>query len=52
MELFFFVLLLAVLALGLERNHHRQSAPHAPLAGSTDVQDRDLERVRHDLYTA
>jgi hypothetical protein len=51
MEPVFFVLLLAAIAYGLQRNHARQSQPQSPLAGSTDVHDRDLERVVHDLPT-
>ena len=53
MEALFFVLLLAAIAIGLQRNHTRQSGqPHSMMAGSTDSQDRDLERVVHDLPLA
>lgn len=43
--------LLALLACGLERNR-RRSFPWPPLAGSSDVQDRDAERVRAELRSA
>ena len=51
MDVLLFALFLAALAYGLQRNHVRQTSPHAPLAGSSDPQDRDLERVLHDLRT-
>ena len=49
------LIVLAVLALvgyGLERNKSRQSGPHARLAGSNDVQDRDLIRMTAELRAA
>jgi len=49
------LIVLAVLALvgyGLERNNKRQSGPHARLAGSYDVQDRDLVRMTAELRAA
>lgn len=50
MELLVFALLVAALVYGLQRNHARQAAaPHSMLAGSNDAQDRDHERVLHDL---
>jgi len=49
MEILVLALLIAALAYGLERNHARQQRPYSPLAGSTDAQDRDVERVLHDL---
>lgn len=51
MELLVFALLVAALVYGLQRNHARQGAPHSMLAGSNDAQDRDHERVLHDLRT-
>jgi hypothetical protein len=48
----FVLIVLALVGYGLERNHSRQSAPHSRLAGSTDIQDRDLERVDADLRVA
>jgi hypothetical protein len=48
----FVLVVLALVGYGLERNHARQSAPHSRLAGSTDIQDRDLERVDADLRAA
>jgi hypothetical protein len=42
--------LLALLAWGLERNHRRQPpAPRPRLNGTTDVADRDAERVEAEL---
>jgi hypothetical protein len=37
---------------GLERNHRRQPGPRPPLAGSTNVRDRDTERLHADLRCA
>jgi len=51
MDVLFFVLFLAALAYGLQRNHSRQTSPHVALAGSSDPPDRDLERVLHELRT-
>ncbi|MFE2754993.1 hypothetical protein ACFXGA_23620 [Actinosynnema sp. NPDC059335] len=49
------IVTLAVLALvgyGLESNHRRAARPGARLAGSTDVEDRDVTRVTTDLHAA
>ncbi|PRY38167.1 hypothetical protein [Umezawaea tangerina] len=46
------LIVLALLAYGLERNNARQSYPHSRLAGSNDVQDRDLIRTDADLRAA
>ena len=49
------LIVLAVLALvgyGLERNKNKQFGPHARLAGSNDVHDRDLVRMSADLRVA
>ena len=43
---------LALVGYGLERNKSRQSGPHPRLAGSNDVQDRDLVRMSADLRVA
>ena len=43
---------LALVVYGLERNHHRQSRPGSRLAGSYDVDDRDLARVETELHAA
>ncbi|MET1074625.1 MAG: hypothetical protein ABWY11_18405 [Umezawaea sp.] len=48
----FALIVLALLAYGLERNNLRQSSPHSRLAGSNDVQDRDLIRTDADLRAA
>jgi hypothetical protein len=41
-----------LLIWGLERNHRRQPYPRPPLAGSTDVRDRDAERIHTELRCA
>jgi hypothetical protein len=46
------LVVLALVGYGLERNKSRQSGPHARLAGSNDVQDRDLVRMSADLRVA
>jgi len=47
------VIVLALLVYGLERNHYRQQRrrPHGAyeLLGSTDVEDRDLARIRAEF---
>jgi len=43
------VLFLVLIGYGLERNERRQSDLKPPLSGSTDVPDRDLQRVRAEL---
>ena len=42
-------LFLVLIGYGLERNERRQSGLKPPLAGSTDVPDRDLQRIRAEL---
>jgi hypothetical protein len=46
------LLLLVILICALERAHRRRTGPWPPLAGSSDVTDRDAERLRSDLRTA
>lgn len=43
------VILIALIAYGLERNRRRQAAPRSLLAGSSDIVDRDSERLFADL---
>jgi hypothetical protein len=43
------LILLALLAYALERNHRRQPGPRQPLAGSSDITDRDTQRVLAEL---
>jgi len=50
MELVVTAIVIALLVYALERNHHRHPAPH--LAGSTDIQDRDAERLTTDLLAS
>jgi hypothetical protein len=45
----FTLVLLALVGYGLQRNARRQTGPKPPLAGSTDVPDRDLQRTRAEL---
>ncbi|GAA3061413.1 hypothetical protein [Actinokineospora globicatena] len=50
---FVLVTLLALLVLGLDRNHVRTATtPRSRLAGSTDAEDRDLLRVAAELRSA
>jgi hypothetical protein len=46
------LILLALIAWGLERNHLRQPYPRPLLNGCSDVHDRDSERVRAELRAA
>lgn len=43
------VIVLALVVYGLERNHRRQPRNAAELVGSSDVADRDIERLAVDL---
>ncbi|MFL6143073.1 MAG: hypothetical protein ACJ72N_14565 [Labedaea sp.] len=43
------IIIVGLLAYGLERNRRRQSQPRNWMAGSSDVQDRDLERFQCEL---
>jgi hypothetical protein len=52
MEALILIALLALVAYGLERNHSRQPQLRSDMAGSTDAQDRDVERVQADLHAA
>ena len=49
LALVFTLMFLALLGYGLQRNARRQTGPKPPLAGSTDVPDRDLQRIRAEL---
>jgi hypothetical protein len=42
------LIIIGLVVYGLERNH-RRSSPSGRLAGSSDVQDRDAERVLAEL---
>ena len=42
-------IVIALLAYGLERNRRHQSQPRSRLAGSSDIVDRDSERIFSDL---
>ncbi|HEX5406623.1 MAG TPA: hypothetical protein VFX16_30490 [Pseudonocardiaceae bacterium] len=48
----FFLVLIALIAVGLQHNHTRQSYRRAALAGSGTATDRDAERVVIDLAAA
>jgi len=43
------LILLALFVLALERNHRRQSGPRPPLTGSSDLPDRDAQRILAEL---
>jgi hypothetical protein len=50
MELLITAIVIGLLGYGLERNRLRQTTgPNAHLAGSSDVVDRDSERVSREL---
>jgi hypothetical protein len=49
MELIVAVILIAGLVYGLERNRRHQAQPRSRLAGSSDIVDRDNERIFGDL---
>jgi hypothetical protein len=42
-------IVIAVIAYGLERNRRHQAQPRSRLAGSSDIVDRDSERIFSDL---
>lgn len=50
MELIVFAAIIALVIFGLEHNRSR-AANHPHLYGSTDVQDRDTERISGELQT-
>lgn len=50
MELVVIALIVGLVLYGLERNKNRKLT-HPHLAGSTDVQDRDRERVSAELFS-
>ncbi|MCT2582786.1 hypothetical protein [Actinophytocola gossypii] len=50
MELLVTALVIALLVYALERNHHRHPAPR--LTGSTDIPDRDADRLTTDLLAS
>jgi hypothetical protein len=49
MELLITAIIVGLVIYGLERNNRLQAARHPHLAGSTDVQDRDSERLSCEL---
>jgi hypothetical protein len=50
MELIIAAIVIGLLIYGLERNRVRQATqPHAHLSGSSDVVDRDSERISCEL---
>lgn len=50
MELLITAIIVGFVIYGLERNNARQIT-HPHMAGSTDIQDRDQERLSTDLLT-
>jgi hypothetical protein len=50
MELLITAIVIGLLIYGLERNRIRQATqPHSHLAGSSDIVDRDSERITCEL---
>jgi hypothetical protein len=49
MELLITALIVGFVIYGLERNNARQTTPLHHLTGSTDIQDRDQERITTEL---
>lgn len=50
MELLVTAIIIGLVIYGLERNRARQaSSKHTYLAGSSDIQDRDAERISGEL---
>ncbi len=49
MELLVTAIIVTLVIYGLERNNSRQPNPHPHLTGSTDIQDRDQERITTEL---
>lgn len=49
-SILFALVVVALVVYGLERNHHRQIRLGTRLAGSVDIEDRDLPRVQADLH--
>ena len=50
MELLITAIIVGIVVYGLERNRARQATrPHAHLAGSSDIVDRDTERISCEL---
>jgi hypothetical protein len=43
------LIVVALIAYGLERNRRHQSQPRGRLAGSSDIVDRDNERFLSDI---
>lgn len=44
-----FLVVLALVAYAVERNHTRDRYPHPTLSGGSNVEDRDVERTRVEL---
>lgn len=49
MELLITAIIIGLIIYGLERNKARQTTPLHHLTGSTDIQDRDQERISTEL---
>jgi hypothetical protein len=48
-EMVVFLVILALVAYAVERNHARDRYPHPTLSGGSNVEDRDVERTRVEL---
>lgn len=49
--IFALIIIIGLLAYGLERNRRHQSQPRSQLAGSSDIVDRDDARLWAELRT-
>ncbi|HEU5475392.1 MAG TPA: hypothetical protein VFV67_32515 [Actinophytocola sp.] len=49
MDIVIAFIIIGLLAYGLERNRRHQAQPGSRMAGTSDVVDRDIERLRNDL---
>jgi hypothetical protein len=49
-SILFALAVVALVVYGLERNHHRQFRLGSRLAGSSEVEDRDVPRMQADLH--
>jgi hypothetical protein len=45
------IIIVGILGYGLERTRQHQAQPRSQLAGSSDIVDRDSQRLQADLRT-
>lgn len=51
MELIITLIIVGLIAYGLERNRRHQAQPRSRFAGNVDIVDRDRERILAELRT-